>query len=68
MAKMDGSFSFIYKKLVKHRIHSESETSLTIVSGIRRKEENKIFKQIFGSRVGVFFSWVYSISHKDNFV
>jgi glycosyltransferase involved in cell wall biosynthesis len=68
IAEMDGTFNFINKRLVKHRIHSESETSMSLTSGIRRKEEEKIFKQIFGNTVGGFFTWFYAIGHKDNSV
>ena len=66
LAKQDGRFCFINKKLVGHRIHQESETSAQIAMGKRRIEEQQMFQMIWGPRMAKIISWVYSLGHADN--
>lgn len=66
LAKEKGSFTYINKRLVQHRIHQDSETTISLNSGVRKEEELKIFKSIWGSSMAKCLSFLYSIGHKDN--
>jgi glycosyltransferase involved in cell wall biosynthesis len=66
LAEQKGAFCFINKKLMKHRIHSESETTLKLSEGKRRQEELKIFKMIWGDKIARVFSWIYTLGYADN--
>jgi len=66
MANRDGAFVFINKKLMKHRIHEDSETTRQLVTNVRKKEELRIFGIIWGKRIAGMLGRIYSLSHKDN--
>ncbi|MEP7197122.1 MAG: glycosyltransferase [Saprospiraceae bacterium] len=66
LAEWKGSFIFIPKKLVIHRIHEHSETSVQLKSNNRREEEKKIFIQIWGKVLGKIMAMIYNFGHKDN--
>ena len=66
LAKMDGSFYFVKKPLLLHRIHNGSETSSGIMNNTRYEEDLKIFSQIWGSNIGNFISSFYKLSYKSN--
>ncbi|WP_461451704.1 glycosyltransferase [Mucilaginibacter sp.] len=66
IAAKKGAFCFINKKLMKHRIHAESETTLKLSEGKRRQEELQIFKLIWGDKIAGVFSWIYTLGYADN--
>jgi len=66
LAKKSGAFCFINKKLMKHRIHAESETTLKLSEGKRRQEELQMFKMIWGNKIAHVFSWIYTLGYADN--
>ncbi|AUC14581.1 hypothetical protein BTO06_05265 [Tenacibaculum sp. SZ-18] len=68
LAEEQGNFTFINKKLIQHRIHENSETSVSLNSGIREKEEYETFKNIWGTRFAKVLMKFYSLGHKDNIV
>jgi glycosyltransferase involved in cell wall biosynthesis len=68
LAKQKGSFIYINKKLVQHRIHLESETTNQINNGKRRAEEQQLFEMMWGKPMAKFISKIYAIGHKDNAV
>ena len=68
LAKKEGAFLYVNKKLLQHRIHNESATTANLDTGIRQQEECKILNMIWGSRIGSFISRLYSIGHKSNIV
>lgn len=68
LAKQKGSFIYIPEKLVKHRIHSESETTSQIQNGKRQQEEYQIFEQLWGKPIAKCLSAVYKVAYKDNVV
>lgn len=68
LADRKGAFIYIDRKLVQHRVHEDSETSFQLSTGKRRLEELSIFKKIWGKQIARFFSWIYSLGHKDNIV
>ncbi len=66
LAMEKGAFGFVNKKLIKHRIHTESETTLQLSQGIRKDEEMAMFRLIWGNGVAKILSWLYSLGHKAN--
>ncbi|MFY7669664.1 glycosyltransferase [Tenacibaculum sp. MEBiC06402] len=68
LAKEKGSFTFINKKLIQHRIHESSETSVSLNSGVREQEEFEVFTKIWGKRIAKLLMRFYSFGHKDNIV
>ena len=68
ISEKKGVVSFITKRLMYHRIHPESETTNQLLSGVRRKEEKMIFQKMWGKTLGNFWSWLYSLGHKENLV
>ncbi|MFA6923451.1 MAG: glycosyltransferase family 2 protein [Bacteroidales bacterium] len=68
LAKHEGAFIYINKKLMKHRIHAEMETLKQIKSNKRLEEELRMFEIMWGKYIGKLISRVYSQSHKDNII
>ena len=66
LAGQKGAFSFVNKKLVKHRIHPGSETMVQLTAGIRRQEELQMFKMIWGGKAAAVISWLYTLGHAGN--
>jgi len=66
MTNREGAFIFINKKLMKHRIHKDSETTKQLGTNVRKKEELRIFRIIWGKRVAGLLGRIYTLSHKDN--
>lgn len=66
LAKKDGAFLFIDKKLVQHRIHHESATTAYLQTGVRIQEEKRILKMIWGTTIGSLISKFYSLGHRSN--
>lgn len=66
LAKQDGAFIFINKKLVQHRIHTDSETTNQIKIGKRQQEEQTVLQSIWGRQVGGLISKLYSKGLSDN--
>lgn len=66
LSKRKGSFLYINKKLLQHRIHPDSETTNQLSLGQRQKEEYQIFEQIWGKGIAKVISRLYSAGYKDN--
>jgi len=66
LAKQDGAFIFINKKLVQHRIHKSSETTNQIRMGKRQQEEQAVLQSIWGKRLGQLISKLYAKGLNDN--
>ncbi len=66
LAKADGAFAYIPKKLMQHRIHPGSETTAQLHSGVRKKEELQLLEQIWGRRIARIIGRLYALGHKDN--
>jgi len=67
LAQLRGGFTFINKKLVRHRIHPDSETTHQLKSGLRQLEELRLFELIWGKRLAKIISYIYLAGHKSNF-
>lgn len=66
LAQTEGSFIFVNKKLVKHRIHIESETTNQIRNGKRQQEELEILSGIWGKPIAKLLSKFYAKGYGDN--
>lgn len=66
LSKLEGSFTFIPKRLMAHRIHSEAETSLGIKNSQRQKEDFIMFQKLWGNKIANVIGRIYSLSHKIN--
>jgi glycosyltransferase involved in cell wall biosynthesis len=66
LAQKKGSFVFINKRLMQHRVHDASETSNQIKLGKRRAEEESILVQIWGNPIGKMIAWVYQLGQLEN--
>lgn len=62
----EGSFGFIPKKLMYHRIHQESETSNTIRDNIRTKEDIEMYRLYWPEFVVNILIRFYERSQKSN--
>ncbi|MBO9595846.1 MAG: glycosyltransferase family 2 protein [Niabella sp.] len=66
LAKQEGAFIFINKKLVQHRIHIDSETTNQIKIGKRQQEEQAVLQSVWGPTLGRLISRLYSKGLTDN--
>ncbi len=66
LSKRKGSFLYINRKLMRHRIHPDSETTNQLSLGIRQKEELQIFEEMWGKGIAKIISRLYAAGYKDN--
>lgn len=68
LSMIEGSFVFVRKKLMLHRIHSGSASTATINANIRAREDLRIFRQIWPGMIAGLFGAVYGISSRSTAV
>lgn len=66
LAEKKGSFAWIKKTLVSHRIYAESTTSQGIAENKRQREDLKMFQKFLPSTIAFLMSKFYSLSYKNN--
>ena len=66
LAKKDGSFVYISKPILEHRIHESSTTTKVINNNIMKQEDYLIFKRFWPDRIAKFLTKIYTISEKSN--
>jgi hypothetical protein len=66
MSEMKGSFQYIKKSLMIHRIHSESFTTNAIHNNIRFREDLILFKRLWGEYLGKMILFFYKLSYLSN--
>lgn len=66
LAKEEGSFYWIKKNLFFHRIHETSVTSTGIRSGLRKKEDKKILREIWPDFIANLISKINNIAYNSN--
>jgi len=66
LAKREGAFIYINKKLMRHRIHPASETTLQINKGIRKQEEARLLELMWGKTLARLIAPVYALGHREN--
>lgn len=63
LAQEKGCFIYINKRLMAHRVHGKSETSLGIANGIREKEDKIVFSMIWPEYFAKLLSRLYKKSY-----
>jgi len=66
LVKQKGSFQYIKKAVVHHRIHADSETSNGLQENKRQSEDEIIFQRLWGKSFGLLLAKIYSLSYKSN--
>lgn len=66
IASKDGSFKYINKAMVRHRIHAGSETTAGFSSCRRQQEDLRIFRRLWGKCIGSLLARIYSWSYNSN--
>ena len=66
LARKRGSFIYINKKLMLHRIHQDSQTSLQIKNKVRQEEERRIFGRLWPRPLARILANIYSLSLSSN--
>ena len=66
LARRKGSFVFINKQMVKHRLHIDSETTNQLNTGLRKVEELQLFETMWGKRIAKVIAQFYTLGHKEN--
>ena len=65
-SKYEGSFIYINKELVLHRIHEESETTNCIENNIRQTEDLNMFRKFWPESIAKLLAKFYSKSLNSN--
>jgi glycosyltransferase involved in cell wall biosynthesis len=68
LSKEDGSFTFVNKNLMGHRVHEESETTSVIKENGRTKEDLILLNRFWPKPISEFISKIYAKSEKSNAV
>lgn len=66
LAKLNGQFAYSLKRLTAHRIHENSETSVTINGSIRRQEDEEMLRQFWPNFLVKILIKYYVRSEKSN--
>ncbi|MEO6523480.1 MAG: glycosyltransferase [Mucilaginibacter sp.] len=66
LAKSEGSFLYVNKKLVNRRLHTGSGTTELINNGEKKRDELRMFEMMWGRGFARLISRVYGLSYKDN--
>lgn len=66
LSKLKGSFLYINKPLMCHRIHSESATTEIIGDNLRNKEDYIMFRKFWGEKTARKLAQIYASSEKSN--
>ena len=68
LSKKDGSFCYIQKPLMAHRIHADSETTATIEDHQRSGEDYEMFRRFWPGWIARLLTGAYKESEKGNAV
>lgn len=66
LAQKKGSFVWVKKTLVSHRIYAGSETSQGLADNRRQSEDRRIFEMIWPPFFASVLTKIYSLSYKNN--
>ena len=66
LSRKKGSFTFVNKPLMGHRISEDSTTTDIIKQGIRTKEDYEIFKRFWPAPIAKLLTRLYQKSEKSN--
>ena len=66
MAKMEGRFVCVKKKLLRHRIHAQSATTIGLKANKRQMEDLKMFQRFWPKILAKLLATIYSRGYKYN--
>ncbi len=66
LSRLEGSFGYVAKPLMMHRIHEDSETSHMIRENVREKEELEMYKRFWPAPVAKHIEKFYNKGMKSN--
>ena len=66
LANKSGRFVFMNQKLLKHRIHNESATTLGLKTNQRQEEDLIMFKRLWPTPIAQLISVLYAKSYSSN--
>lgn len=66
LAQEKGAFVYVKSKLVKHRIHRDTQTFRQIQENVRQKEDRVIFERLWTRPMAIFLASIYSLATKFN--
>jgi len=66
ISKLKGTFIYIPKRLVGHRIYNESTTSITIANNIRKKEDLEMLSEFWPKKIVPIIYFFYQKAEKSN--
>ena len=66
ISNLTGSFSYISKPLMAHRVHEESTTSEIIKDNQRTAEDYKMFCKFWPEAIAKLLTKIYANSEKSN--
>lgn len=66
LAQKKGSFVWVKKTLVSHRIYAGSETSQGLADNRRQEEDKKIFEMFWPPLFSKILASIYSLSYRNN--
>ena len=68
LSRKEGSFIYISKFLMGHRISEETTTTEIIRAGIRTKEDNIMYRKFWPKIIAKILTNIYKLSEKNNTV
>lgn len=68
LSKKKGSFVYLRKKILLHRIHESSASSLMIANQMRKSEDEIIFKSLWPRFLAKIFANLYYLASKSTMV
>jgi hypothetical protein len=66
MAKMIGTFAYVFQILLQHRIHSDSATSVGLGVQARQREDLETFGRLWPKAIAAILATLYSRSYSSN--
>lgn len=66
LAKLDGAFVYIRRKMLGHRIYAESATTQNLSENIRKKEDLEIMCEFWPKPIAKFINGIYAKSENSN--
>ncbi len=64
LACPEGAFVRVNRKLMLHRLHAGSETFNGTQAGVRQREDQQLFEQLWPKIIARFFTTLYSMSYR----
>lgn len=64
----DGSMGYVKKRLMMHRIHSHSQTSVQIQRNVRFQEDRAVFERLWPPAIARIFAYLYAFCLRSNTV